>query len=159
MYRRHRLGLAAVGVFFILSPVAMRAQTGELRGSVFLQRADGAKIPLAGAQIDVFRTDMKASFTAKTDANGAFRFVGLPFVGTYTVEASHPTGAPKWVSGVKAGRNIPVDIILAPGDGKRQSLDEIMSGAGASNPNRNVQDANDIVARTFKAGNEAIEEA
>jgi len=157
-----------------------------------MQQADGQKVPLADAQIDVFRTDMAAKYQTKTNKKGEFVFAGLPFVGTYTVAASHPTAAPNFVPGVKAGREVPCEITVTPGNGKRLTLEEIKSvGGGSSNPppagggssaapsaadkakmeemrkkneeieasNKKITEANEVIARTFKAGNEALSAA
>jgi tetratricopeptide (TPR) repeat protein len=168
------------------------AQVGELRGHVWMQQADGQKVPLADAQIDVFRTDMSAKYNTKTNKKGEFIFAGLPFTGTYVVAASHPTAAPNFLPGVKAGRDIPAEITLTPGDGKRLTFEEIKAaGSGSAAPpssgggaparssgesaadkakreelmkknaeieasNKKITEANEIVARTFKAGNEAL---
>jgi len=170
------------------------AQVGELRGTVMMQQADGQKVPLADAQIDVFRTDMSAKYNTKTNKKGEFVFAGLPFVGTYTVAASHPTASPNFVPGVKAGREIPVEITVTPGSGKRLTFDEIKTaGGGTANPpaatggssggtsesaadkakreemmkknaeieatNKKITESNEVIARTFKAGNEALQAA
>src|SRR6185312_2400334 len=84
------------------------------------------------AQIDVFRTDISAKYNTKTSKKGEFVFAGLPFIGTYIVAASHPTAKPNWVPGVKAGRDIPCEITVTPGDGKRLTLDEIKAASGGS---------------------------
>jgi len=98
-----------------------------------MQQADGQKVPLADAAIDVFRTDLKAEYKTKTNKKGEFVFAGLPFVGTYTVAASHPTAQPNFLTGVKAGKDIAADIILTPGDGKRLTADELKNaGSGTS---------------------------
>jgi tetratricopeptide (TPR) repeat protein len=172
------------------------AQVGELRGHVWMQQADGQKVPLADAVIDVFRTDISAKYNTKTSKKGEFVFAGLPFIGTYIVAASHPTAKPNWVPGVKAGREVPCEITVTPGDGKRLTLDEIKAASGgAANPtaassggggekpsgesaadkakreemmkknaeieakNKKITEANDVIARTFKAGNEALSAA
>jgi tetratricopeptide (TPR) repeat protein len=109
------------------------AQVGELRCHVWMQQADGQKVPLADAQVDVFRTDMSAKYNTKTNKKGEFVFAGLPFIGTYTVAASHPTAAPNFLPGVKAGRELPCDITLTPGNGKRLTFEEI-KGAGGGSP-------------------------
>jgi tetratricopeptide (TPR) repeat protein len=150
-----------------------------------MQQADGQKVPLANAQIDVFRTDMAATFQTKTNKKGEFVFAGLPFTGTYVVAASHPTAAPNFVPGVKAGREIPCEITVTPGNGKRLTYEEIKGASGASRSasegapapsaadkakaeeirkkneeidasNKKIAAANEIVARTFKTGNEAL---
>ncbi|HEX6717355.1 MAG TPA: carboxypeptidase regulatory-like domain-containing protein [Pyrinomonadaceae bacterium] len=115
------------------------AQTGELRGKVLMQQADGQKVPLADAQIDVFRTDISGKYNTKTNKKGEFVFAGLPFIGSYIIAASHPTAAPNYVPGVKVGQDIPYEITLTPGNGKRLTYEEIKNagaggGGGPTNP-------------------------
>ena len=181
-----------VAILLAFASMTAFAQVGELRGHVWMQQADGQKVPLADAQIDVFRTDISAKYNTKTSKKGDFVFPGLPFIGTYIVAASHPTAKPNWVPGVKAGRDVPCEITVTPGDGKRLTLDEIKAASGgAANPtaasggggekpsgesaadkakreemmkknaeieakNKKITEANDVIARTFKAGNEAL---
>ncbi|HEY4423442.1 MAG TPA: carboxypeptidase regulatory-like domain-containing protein [Pyrinomonadaceae bacterium] len=189
MIGKHFFGALAVAILVASASLTAVAQVGELRGHVFIQQADGQKVPVADAQIDVFRTDMAAKYNTKTNKKGEFVFAGLPFTGTYTVAASHPTAAPNFQPGVKAGRDIDVELTLSPGDGKRLTFDEIKSaGGGSATPpsggtpqpsaedkakleelkkknaeieasNKKITDANEIIARTFKAGNEALQAA
>ena len=84
----------AVAVLVASASISAVAQVGELRGKVMMEQADGQKVPLADAQIDVYRTDIKGEYKTKTNKKGEFVFAGLPFVGTYTVVASHPTASP-----------------------------------------------------------------
>lgn len=189
MIGKHFFGALAVAILVASASLTAVAQVGELRGHVWMQQADGQKVPLADAQIDVFRTDMSAKYNTKTNKKGEFVFAGLPFIGTYTVAASHPTAAPNFQPGVKAGRDIPVELTLTPGAGKRLTFEEIKSaGGGTANPpaaggggtpqpsaeekakieemkkknaeieasNKKITEANDVIARTFKAGNEAL---
>lgn len=192
MIVKYFYGALAVAILVASASMSTFAQVGELRGQVWMQQADGQKVPLADAQIDVFRTDMKGEYKTKTNKKGEFVFAGLPFVGTYTVAASHPTAQPNWVDGAKAGRDIPVDITVTPGDGKRPTLDEIKGAGGGraaastggpgggSAPsgenaadkakaeemkkrnaeieaaNKKISEANEIIGRTFKAGNELL---
>ena len=132
MLRKYFYRASAVAILFMCVSVTAFAQVGELRGHVWIQQTDGQKAPLADAQIDVFRTDMNAKYNTKTNNKGEFVFAGLPFVGTYTVAASHPTAAPNWVRGVKAGRDIPCEITVTPGDGKRVTLEEIEKASGGA---------------------------
>jgi tetratricopeptide (TPR) repeat protein len=125
MIHKYVLGIVAFAALVATASISTVAQVGELRGQVVMQQADGQKVPLADAAIDVFRTDMKAEYKTKTNKKGEFVFAGLPFVGTYTVAASHATAKPNFVTGVKAGRDIPVEIIVTPGDGKRFTADEL----------------------------------
>src|SRR5262249_13783531 len=74
-------------------------------------------------------------FHTKTNKKGEFVFAGLPFIGVYVVSVSHPTAAPNFVPGVRAGRDIPVEVTVTPGAGKRLTFDEIKgAGGGAANP-------------------------
>ncbi|HSE21624.1 MAG TPA: carboxypeptidase-like regulatory domain-containing protein [Pyrinomonadaceae bacterium] len=127
MIRTYLLGLVLIALVGTVAAVPSFAQVGELRGHVFMQQADGQKVPLADAQIDVFRTDVNAKYNTKTNKKGEFVFAGLPFVGTYTVAASHPTASPNFVNGFKVGRDIDCELLLTPGDGKRLTFDEIKS--------------------------------
>src|SRR4026208_828316 len=135
MIGKHFFGALAVAILVASASLTAVAQVGELRGHVWMQQADGQKVPLAEAQIDVFRTDMTAKYNTKTNKKGEFVFAGLPFIGTSTVAASHPTAAPNFMPGVKAGREIPCEITVTPGDGKRLTFDEIKSaGVGSPTP-------------------------
>lgn len=193
MISKYLYGALAVAILVASASITTFAQVGELRGTVVME-SEGQKVPLADAQIDVFRTDMKGEYKTKTNKKGEFVFAGLPFIGTYAVAASHPTAAPNWVGGVKAGRDIPVQITLTAGDGKRLTYDEIKgAGAAAAPPastggggsastggskedkakaeelkkkndeiaaaNKKITDTNEVISRTFKAGNEALNAA
>jgi tetratricopeptide (TPR) repeat protein len=194
MIGKYFYGALAVAILIAASMTTF-AQVGELRGRVMMKQADGQTVPLADAVIDVFRTDMKGSYKTTTNKKGEFVFAGIPFVGIYTVVASHPTAAPNWVDGAKAGRDIPVEIVVGPGDGKRPTLEEIKAAGGgrtaaggggggggsASNSssgessgdkakmeelkkkqaevdaaNKKITESNEIIARTFKAGNDFL---
>lgn len=190
MISRYFIGALAIAVLVATASLTASAQVGELRGHVWMQQADGQKVPLADAQIDVFRTDMAGKYNTKTNKKGEWVFAGIPFVGTYTVAASHPTARPNFVPGVKAGRNIECEVTLTPGDGKRLTLEEVKAaGGGSPTPaagsggssgggesseakakreelakknaeieagNKKITETNEVIARTFKAGNEAL---
>ena len=188
MIRRYFYGALAIAVLVASASLTTFAQVGELRGHIVMKQADGQTVPLADAQIDVFRTDMSAKYQTKTNKKGEFVFAGLPYVGTYTVAVSHPTAAPTWQPGVKAGRDVDFEIVVGPGDGKRMTFEEIKASGGASATppsgggsapsesaadkakreemmkknaeieagNKKISEANEVIARTFKAGNEAL---
>ena len=134
MIGKYFFGALAVAILVVSASVTSFAQTGELRGQVFMQQADGQKVPLAEAQIDVFRTDIQGKYNTKTNKKGEYVFAGLPFVGTYIVVASHPTAKPNFIPGVRVGRGGPVDITVTPGDGKRPTYDEVKAAAAMSQP-------------------------
>ena len=193
MIGKYFFGALAFAVLLSFASISAVAQVGELRGTVMMAQADGQKVPLADAQIDVFRTDIKGEYKTKTNKKGEWVFAGIPFVGTYVVTVSHPTASPTFIPGVKAGRGVPVELEVKPGDGKRLTFDEIKKAGGTTaapaNPgasgntggggneseadkakreellrknkeieegNKKIEAANATIARTFKAGNEAL---
>src|SRR5215216_5574945 len=190
MINRYFYGALAVAILVASASMTTFAQVGELRGTVMMQQADGQKVPLADAQIDVYRMDMSARYNTKTNKKGEWVFAGLPFIGTYTVVVSHPTAAPNFVGGVRAGTENQVELIVTPGDGKRLTLEDVKaagaatgapaagggrSGGGGESAadkakreellkknaeieagNKKITEANEVISRTFKAGNEAL---
>lgn len=134
MIGRYFFGALAVAILVVFASISAVAQVGELRGTVMMQQADGQKVPLADAQIDVFRTDISGKYNTKTNKKGEFVFAGLPFVGTYVVAVSHATANPNFIPNVKVGRGVPVDIVVTPGGGKRLTFDEIKSAGGTAPP-------------------------
>jgi tetratricopeptide (TPR) repeat protein len=187
MRRKYFFFSFAALLTLLLSNLAVSAQTGQLYGEVVIQQADGKTVPAAGATIDVYRTDISGKFQTKTDKNGKFIFAGIPFVGTYIVAASAPNAKPDVLRGVRPGRDVNYKITLAPGDGNRLTEAEAKSIAagGSSNntgeaPKESAEDRkkrealeaknkeimasneknkniNEIIGRTFKAGNDALQ--
>jgi hypothetical protein len=125
MISRYIYGALVAAILVASASMTTFAQVAELRGKVLMQQADGQKVPLAGAVIDVFRTDMQAKYDTKTDKKGEFVFAGLPFIGTYTVVASHPTARPNFVPGVRVGQGNVIEVVVTPGDGKRPTYEEV----------------------------------
>lgn len=186
MTHKYLLTAIAVAMVIAFATVTAVAQVGELRGTVFMQQADGTKVPLADANIDVYRTDIKGDYHTKTNKKGEYVFAGLPFVGEYTIIASHPTAKPNFLTKFKVGRQIMADITVTPGEGKKLTLEETKNiaptapAAGGSSggsesaadrakreelakknaeieaSNKKIAESNEVVNRTFKAGNEAL---
>lgn len=186
MFRKSIFTILAATTLVISTAIAASAQVAELRGHVFMQQADGTKVPLADAVIDVFRTDISGKYNTKTNKKGEWVFAGIPLLGEYTVAVSHPTAQPTWQPKVKAGRDLDVALTVAPGDGKRLTLEEIKT-LGAATPatsgskttesgsdkasreaamrkaaeidakNKSIAESNATIERTFKAGNAALE--
>jgi tetratricopeptide (TPR) repeat protein len=178
MRRQHLFtSLAAIAVLLFGSVMAA-AQVAEMRGVVVTKGADGKNVPVPGAIIDIYRTDIKAKYETKSDSKGNFVFAGLPFIGTYVVVASAPSFRPQYFAGVKVSTGQPVNFLLDAGDGSRPTEDEARLAA-ASGPGARAEDKakaeelrrkneeiqrsneknvkiNEVVARTFKAGNEAL---
>lgn len=134
MIGKYFFGALAVAILVVSASISAVAQVGELRGTVMMQQADGQKVPLADAQIDVFRTDISGKYNTKTNKKGEFVFAGLPFVGTYVVAVSHETASPNFIPGVRVGRGVPVELVVTPGAGKRLTIDEIKAAGGTAPP-------------------------
>lgn len=193
MRRKYFFFSFAATLMLLLSNLAVSAQTGALYGEVVMKQADGTTVPVAGATIDVYRTDLTGHFPTKTDKKGKFVFAGLPFVGTYIIVASAPNARPDVLGAVKVGREGSYRLILTPGDGRQLTEAEakaMVAGATASSgggggggavapakesaedrKKREAVDAenekikasnaknmniNEVIGRTFKAGNEAL---
>jgi tetratricopeptide (TPR) repeat protein len=181
--RRHLLNVLIAAAVLMFAAVAAPAQTGALRGTVKLIAADGSSTPVAGATIDVYRTDITGEYHTKSDKKGDWVFAGLPFTGEYVVSVSAPGAQPNAKSGVKAGREVPIDIVLNSGDGRKLTKDEAIAaskgGGGGSNgggsgesaaakakreeemkkyeaEKNRVTNINEVLNRTFKAGQDAI---
>ena len=177
MKRRYFVAAGLLATLTIFLSTAVSAQVGELRGRILMQTTDGT-VPAANAAIDVYRTDMIAKYQTRTDKKGHYVFAGLPYAGTYIVAVSAPNATPTWAAGVKAGREASVDLTLTPGDGKRFTLEEIRAASGEVREenasaqaareelakknaeieasNKKITEANEIIARTFSAGNAAL---
>ena len=186
MRRSYLFTSIIAAVVLVLSAVVAAAQTGQLRGHVLLKQADGTSVKAAGAQIDVFRTDLPGSYPTKADKGGGFVYAGLPYVGKYIIAVSMPNAAPTYQGNVQAGRDTDYELVLSPGDGRRLTLDEInklkaTSGADTSvsggtesaadkakredlikknaeilASNKKAENTNQIVGDSFKAGNAAL---
>lgn len=183
MLRKSLFTIVASTALVFAAAIVASAQVGELHGHVFMQQADGTKVPLADAVIDVYRTDISSKYSTKTNKKGEWIFAGIPYIGTYTVAASHPTATPTWQPGVKAGRDADVVLTVSPGDGKRLTIDDIKGlGAATGTPvsgsesaadrakreeamrknaeieakNKKIEETNTVIERTFNAGNAAL---
>lgn len=105
---------------------AVYAQMAPLNGTVVLEK-DGKTEPVAGAVVDVFRTDVKGFYTQKTDKKGEFRFAGILY-GEYLISVSAPNCAPIVYPDIRAGQE-GLKIVMYPGDGKKFTEAEAKKGA------------------------------
>ena len=152
--RRHYLivSILALAVLLFSASVAS-AQTGQLRGSVKLMGADGNATPVANAIIDVYRTDVGGDFHTKSDKKGEWIFAGLPYVGTYVVAVSAPGAGPMAQGGVKAGRDVPIDLTVGPGNGRKLTRDEAIAAANSGGPAKaGGESAADKAKAAFREG-------
>jgi tetratricopeptide (TPR) repeat protein len=101
------------------------AQTTQVEGTVKLKQADGTEVPVMGATVDIYRTDIKTDYHVKTDKKGHYLHAGLPFIGTYTIIVSAPNAQPAWASGLRFTQVQTKDFTLSPGDGSTLTLDKV----------------------------------
>jgi tetratricopeptide (TPR) repeat protein len=180
--RRSYFSLFIAAGVLLCSAIIAGAQTGPLRGTVKMVAADGKEAPLANAVIDVWRTDMAGEYHTKADKKGEWVFAGLPYIGKYVVSVSAPGASPMAKAGVLAGRDVPVDFVVPPGDGKKFTKDEALASANSGGPstgaddaaekakaaeiarknaeiakeNEKISNANQIITDSFKNGNAAL---
>lgn len=185
MFRKSFISFILPGLAVIAFNAGIVAQTAPVSGTVELLKADGTREPVAGALIEVYRTDIRAGFpSAKTNKKGEFSFAGLPFVGQWLFAVSAPGCSPTVYPNVKAGGDQKIQITLDPGDGRKLTEDEARKLGSASSgkgeptqmtaeqkkeqadleakrkeieaKNAKAQKTNEIVSAAFKEGNEAL---
>jgi hypothetical protein len=121
-------------VVLAASAVAASAQSTQVDGTVTLKQADGTVVPVVGAQVDIYRTDIKAEYRTKTDKKGKYIHAGLPFVGTYTIVVSAPGAAPTFLSKQRFTQGTTRDFELRPGDGSRPTLADVAKSEAGGGP-------------------------
>ncbi|MDQ3323421.1 MAG: tetratricopeptide repeat protein, partial [Acidobacteriota bacterium] len=138
MFRKNYFSRLTAVALFLSGSLFVFAQTAPVRGKVELKKADGTTEPVAGAMVEVFRTDAKGKLpTGKTDKKGNFSFAGFPLGQTFALSISAPTIKPGVYQNIKAGMEN-VNIIVVEGDGKRSTEDEVrqfLAAPGASTSN------------------------
>jgi len=185
--RRHYLMISIFALTVLLFSAAVAsAQSGQLRGSVKMIGADGKEAPVPNAIVDVYRTDMAGDYHTKADKKGEWVFAGLPYIGKYVVAISAPGANPATRAGVLAGRDVPVDLVLTAGSGKKLTREEAISAGGSGGAtnsgnnggpsdadrakaaemakknaeieaeNKKIENSNTVIAEAFKNGNAAL---
>lgn len=122
------VGLTAA--IILLSTLAL-AQMGQVDGTVKL----GGK-PVAGAQIDIYRTDVKGHWDTKTDKSGHYTHLGLPLVGTFIFIVSGPGLNPAYQQARIVQMPV-VDFAMEPGDGHTLTFEDVqklIKGGGGQPP-------------------------
>lgn len=181
--RRYSYSIIASAIL-LLAAVGASAQVGQLRGHVLIQQADGTRVPAAGAQVDVYRTDLPGKFPSKANKSGEFVYAGLPYIGTYVIAVSAPNASPTVRGGVKVGRDIDFELVMTPGNGQRFTEEQAKAGGGGTETtassgsesaadrakrealekqnaeiaasNKKIENANQVIGDSFRAGNTAL---
>jgi tetratricopeptide (TPR) repeat protein len=118
---RFAVALALVATF----AVAASAQLMKVSGKVSIKRADGTTVPLPGATVKFYRTDIKAEYEVKTDKSGNFAHAGIPLVGVFTVVVSGPGAQPTYKTGFKPTLSPENNTVLQEGDGSTLTLADV----------------------------------
>ncbi len=177
--------IAPAMLLVAICAIAASAQVVQISGKVTLRQADGTEVPVKDAIIEIYRTDVAGKYNTKTDSSGRYVHAGIPFSGTYTLVVSAPGASPTFINSVRLSQRPENNFSLQPGDGSKLTL-EAARAAGTSGPaaaptgggesaesrakreelareiaavetkNKKIGESNEIVARTFKAGNEAL---
>lgn len=158
MFRKSLMSLVFAVATLAVTGSTVFAQNAPVSGTVEMTKADGTRVPVEGALVEAFRTDIKASSPpAKTGKKGEFSFAGLTLGQTFILSVSAPGAQPTYLPGVKAGQERLL-IVLNPGDGTRVSEDEVRAAAAAPPPTaQSTEDAKKAAAE-FEAKKKEIEE-
>jgi tetratricopeptide (TPR) repeat protein len=115
--------MAVVGV--VAGPVLAQS-SAPVHGTVKVQKADGTQVPVAGALVESYRTDMSKGSgpSATTNKRGEFSFVGFQLGYKYALAVSGPGISPVVKPDIKAGMDN-VGIIVSEGDGRKASEEEV----------------------------------
>jgi len=151
MYRKNYLISFLTIALFLIGSAAAFGQTAPVSGQVVIKAADGKTTPVAGALVEVFRTDTKAKFPSDTtDKKGNFSFAGLPMGAVFALSVSGPGIDPEVIPNVKAGMDkLVVDV--KPGNGSKWTEEQVRLALAA--PGGNTQ-SGDLTADQKKAKEE-----
>src|SRR5919112_2963240 len=94
----------ASALLLAASAAVATAQVAQVSGKVTLKQADGTVVPVSGAQVDIYRTDIKWEDHIKTNKKGEYTHAGVPFVGVCTIAVSAPGARPDYVAGIRVSQ-------------------------------------------------------
>lgn len=125
--------LVAVALLVAATAVAASAQVATVEGKVTLKQADGTEVPVQGATVEIYRTDVAQKLgSVKTDKGGRYVRVGLPLAGTFTIIVSAPNATPNYQIGARPAAQPVYNFTLTPGDGRVLTLDEVKAHAAGA---------------------------
>jgi tetratricopeptide (TPR) repeat protein len=150
----------AAALLLAVFTVTASAQQIAATGKVMLKQADGTEVPVAGALVEIHRTDIKQTLKTKTDKKGEYVYAGLDLVGTYTILVSAPGATPSYTANVRIGRQPSNNFTLTPGDGRVLTLADARAGATATGaPVAGAAKAGDAPPMTAEEAKRLDEEA
>src|SRR5713226_6032942 len=156
MFRMNSMRASRLAIAIIFLPTLVRAQTGQVEGTVKMNAEGGSKKPVPAATVDIYRTDIKGHWSVKTDKGGHFVILGLPLGGVFLFVASGPGLTPTWVNNVHITQTPVVDIVVEPGDGQTMTLEQVQQAIAGQKPGGGGQPA---PGRTLSGADKAKIEA
>lgn len=128
--------LACAALLVVAAVSAAFAQVVTAEGKITLRQADGTTVPVQGAVVKFYRTDIRQELNAKSDKSGRYVNAGIPLIGIFHIAVSAPGARPAYLTNVKISARPTNDFVLDPGDGAVLTLDQIKtsmaSGAAAA---------------------------
>jgi tetratricopeptide (TPR) repeat protein len=125
----------AASLAMLAGSSAYAQESVQFEGNVFTKGADGKEVPVDGATIDIYRTDIKSGkWEIKTNKAGRYIMLGLPVRAVVTVVVSGPGLNPTFQTGIRAAAGEPIKFVLQPGNGARPSMEDVMKAGGAAPP-------------------------
>ena len=125
MFRKNYFTFLLTLALFAAGSIVTFAQTAPVTGRVEMKKADGTTGPVAGAVVEVFRTDQKGKFPSdKTGKKGDFAFAGLPLGATFVFSISGANIAPQIFPNIRAGAS-DLNFTVVEGDGKKLTEAEV----------------------------------
>ncbi len=183
MFRKAVISVFFAGVLIVTGTLAASAQLAPLSGRIVIDAAGGKKAGVAGALVEVYRTDIKATLpSAKTDKSGNFQFAGLPITGTFVLAVSGPNIQPQIFPGIRPTAD-PLTLSVVAGNGEKYTEDQVRQGAAmtasgtsteltpeqkkqqaeyeakvkeAQANNEKIKKSTEVIKASFEGGNQAM---
>jgi hypothetical protein len=125
MTRKYLFASLLMVAFVLIGSADVSAQIVSTRGKVMMKKADGTTVPVEGATVEAYRTDIKTKAqVTKTNKRGEFDYVSLVAQGTYTIAVSAPNASPTFIVNIRPG-NENLVINLSPGDGSKLTEEQL----------------------------------
>jgi len=128
--RNLALALGALAIAFLAGPSARAQAPVPLTGTVVKATTNE---PVEGAAVDIYRTDVKAKYSTKTDKKGTFTYP-VPQQGTFVVIVSGPGLAPQYQPNIHP-TGAGLSFTMPAGTGIHPTLEDVekaLKGGGES---------------------------
>lgn len=134
MFRKNYFVPVLFIALFMLGAISISAQA-TVSGKVEMTKADGEKVPVAGAKVECYRLDISATCrSTETNKKGEFLFLGIPITSQVVLAVSGEGISPRISPNLKPGSE-GVVIEVFEGDGKvltEQEVREVIASVPTS---------------------------